>query len=124
MKKIELKQRGGKTYRCMKRAYKLWKKGKNVLYITPYGMNHARELSMDFVNCWVKKHHINYNYIPKSCNAVVNNNKAAFIEFISWEYYQENVGKKFYDHSLNVIFDDIHILFIGHLDTISVEKGF
>ena len=124
MKKIELKQRKGKTYRCMKRAYKLWKKGKNVLFITPYGMNHAHSLSQQFVCLWARKHHINYNYIPKSCNAVVNNNKAAFIKFVSWEYYSEHVGEEFYDHSLNIIFDDIHILFVGHLDTVSLAKGF
>ena len=74
MKKIELYKGKGKTYRCMKRAYKLFKQGKNVIYITPYGMNHAHSLSQQFVCLWVRKHHINYDYIPKSCNAVVNNN--------------------------------------------------
>ena len=124
MKKIELRRRGGKTYRCMKRAYKLWKKGKNVLFITPYGMNHAHCLSLDFIDCWARKHYINYDYIPMRCNAVVNHNKAAFIKFVSWEYYWENTGEKFHDYSLNIIFDDIHTLFVGHLDTISVTKGF
>lgn len=124
MKKIERKQRGGKTYRCMKRAYKLFKRGKNVLYITPYGMNHAHELSQYFVCCWVKKHKLSYGYFPHKCNCVENTHKKNFIKFVSWEYYHEHTGEEFYDHSLNIIFDDIHILFVGTLDTVSVTKGF
>ena len=107
----------------MKRAYKLWKKGKNVLFITPYGMNHAHELSLDFVDCWARKNKVSYGYLPAKCK-VENTLKHNFIKFVSWEYYWKNTGKEFYDHSLNIIFDDIHILFVGHLDTVSVEKGF
>ena len=121
MKKIELNKGKGKTYHCLKRALKLVKKGKNVIYITPYGMDHAHTLSMDFR---YKIHgKIDYNYFPKKCNKF-EFPKGNFIKFVSWEYYHEHTGEEFYDHSLNIIFDDIHILFVGTLDTVSVTKGF
>lgn len=118
MKKIELKNGKGKTTRCLKRALKLVKKGKNVIYITPYGMNHADDLSFIFGSMINGK--IDYHYSPK-------NNKfkfphGNFIKFVSWEYYYKHTGEEFYDHSLNIIFDDIHILFVGTLDTVSVSK--
>ena len=50
MKKIELNRGKGKTTCCLKQALKLVKKGKNVIYITPYGMYHAYELSLRFGN--------------------------------------------------------------------------
>lgn len=121
MKKIELSKGKGKTYRCLKRALKLVKKGKNVIYITPYGMTHAHELSLD-LRCMIKDK-MDYHYFPTKCNKF-EFPKGNFIKFISWEYYYEHLGKDFYDHSLNIIFDDIHLLFVGILDTVSVTKGF
>ena len=120
MKKIELNKGKGKTTRCLKRALKLVKKGKNVIYITPYGMNHARDLSFIFGNIITNK--ISYTYLSGNCEFVFP--KGNFIKFVSWEYYHEHIDKEFYDHSLNIIFDDIHILFVGTLDTVSVTKGF
>ena len=121
MKKIELPVRKGKTTRCLKRALKLVKKGKNVIYITPYGMTHAHELSLDFKDIIYGK--IEYHYLPGKGNKF-EFPKGNFLKFVSWEYYQKNTGEEFYDHSLNIIFDDIHILFVGTLDTVSVTKGF
>ena len=121
MKKIELNRGKGKTTRCLKRALKLVKKGKNVIYITPYGMNYAHDLSLVFGNMIDGK--ILYSYIPGKCNKC-EFPKGNFIKFVSWEYYQKYTDEEFYDHSLNIIFDDIHILFIGTLDTVSVTKGF
>lgn len=121
MKKIELSKGKGKTSRCLKRALKLVKKGKNVIYITPYGMNHASDLSFIFGNMINGK--ILYSYLPGKGNKF-EFPKGNFIKFISWEYYHKYTGKEFYDHSLNIIFDDIHILFVGTLDTVSVIKGF
>lgn len=120
MKKIELNRGKGKTHRCLKRALKLVKKGKNVIYITPYGMNHAYDLSFIFANMINGK--ILYSYVGL-CNKC-EFPKGNFIKFVSWEYYQKYTGEEFYDHSLNIIFDDIHMLFIGTLDTVSVTKGF
>ena len=119
MKKIELNSCKGKTTRCLKRALKLVKKGKNVIYITPYGMHHAHELSLEFRN----KIKGDYHYPPGKCNKF-EFPKGNFIKFVSWEYYHEHTDEEFYDHSLNIIFDDIHILFVGTLDTVSVTKGF
>ena len=121
MKKIELNRGKGKTYRCLKRALKLVKKGKNVIYITPYGMNHARTLAIDFRDKIYGK--IDYHYFPMKCHKL-EFPKGNFIKFVSWEYYYEHTEEEFYDHSLNIIFDDIHILFVGTLDTVSVTKGF
>jgi len=121
MKKIELNRGKGKTTRCLKRALKLVKKGKNVIYITPYGMNHAHDLSLDFEDIISDK--IEYHYLPGKGNKF-EFPKGNFIRFVSWEYYHEHTGKEFYDHSLNIIFDDIHMLFVGTLDTVSVTKGF
>ena len=121
MKKIELNRCKGKTYRCLKRALKLVKKGKNVIYITPYGINYAHDLSLDFGHM-VKDGKIPYRYLCE-CNEFVFP-RGKFIKFVSWEYYHEHTGEEFYDHSLNIIFDDIHILFVGTLDTVSVTKGF
>ena len=121
MKKIELNKGKGKTYRCLKRALKLVKKGKNVIYITPYGMNHARTLSVDF-RCMIGDK-IDYHYFPLKCGKF-EFPKGNFIKFVSWEYYHEHTRDEFYDHSLNIIFDNIHILFVGTLDTVSVSKGF
>ena len=121
MKKIELNRGKGKTTRCLKRALKLVKKGKNVIYITPYGMNHAKDLSYIFYHMVNGK--IPYRYLSGKCNRFVFP-KGKFIKFVSWEYYHEHIGEEFYDHSLNIIFDDIHILFVGTLDTVSVTKGF
>lgn len=121
MKKIELDKGKGKTYRCLKRALKLVKKGKNVIYITPYGMTHAHELSLDFRDMIHGK--IEYHYLPGKGNKF-EFPQDNFIKFVSWEYYYEHLGKEFYDHSLNIIFDDIHILFVGTLDTVSVTKRF
>jgi hypothetical protein len=120
MKKIELNRGKGKTYRCLKRALKLVKKGKNVVYITPYGMNHAHELSLDFRDKIDGK--INYYFSAKSNKFGFP--KGNFIKFVSWEYYYKHTSEEFYDHSLNIIFDDIHMLFVGTLDTVSVTKGF
>ena len=121
MKKIELNRGKGKTTRCLKRALKLVKKGENVIYITPYGMNHALDLSFIFGNMINDK--ILYSYLPGQCNKI-EFPKGNFIKFVSWEYYHKNISEEFYDHSLNIIFDDIHILFVGTLDTVSVTKGF
>ena len=121
MKKIELNRGKGKTTRCLKRALKLVKKGKNVIYITPYGMNHARTLAIDFRDKIDGK--IHYLYFPMKCNKF-EFPKGNFIKFVSWEYYYEHTDEEFYNHSLNIIFDDIHILFVGTLDTVSVTKGF
>ena len=121
MKKIELNRGKGKTYRCIKRALKLVKKGKNVIYITPYGMDHAHDLSLDFGCMAYGK--IDYHYFPGKGNKF-EFPQGNFIKFVSWEYYHEHTGQEFYDHSLNIIFDDIHILFVGTLDTVSVTKGF
>lgn len=120
MKKIELNRGKGKTHRCLKRALKLVKKGKNVIYITPYGMNHAYTLSVDFRLMIGGK--IDYYFSMKSNKCEFP--KGNFIKFVSWEYYHEHTGEEFYNHSLNIIFDDIHILFVGTLDTVSVTKGF
>ena len=120
MKKIELNKGKGKTIRCLKRALKLVKKGKNVIYITPYGMSHAHRLSLDFKLMVNDK--ISCTYF--SGKSKFEFPKGNFIKFVSWEYYQEHTGEDFYDHSLNIIFDDIHILFVGTLDTVSVTKGF
>lgn len=120
MKKIELNRRKGKTYRCLNRALKLVKKGKNVVYITPYGMHHAHELSFIFADRIRGK--IDYHYFSAIGNKF-EFPKGNFIKFVSWEYYREHVGQELYDHSLNIIFDDIHILFVGTLDTVSVTKG-
>lgn len=119
MKKIELNRGKGKTIRCLKRALKLVKKGKNVIYITPYGMNHALDLSFIFRDM-IKG---DYHFLPGKGNRF-EFPKGNFVRFVSWEYYHEHTGKEFYDHSLNIIFDDIHILFVGTLDTVSVTKGF
>ena len=121
MKKIELNRGKGKTTRCLKRALKLVKKGENVIYITPYSMNNAHELSLDFRDMIGNK--MPYSYFPTKCNKF-EFPKGNFIKFVSWEYYHKNTGEEFYDHSLNIIFDDIHILFVGTLDTVSVTKGF
>ena len=121
MKKIELNRGKGKTTRCLKRALKLVKKGENVIYITPYGMNHAEDLSFIFANMINNK--IPYSYFPGKFN-MFEFPKGNFIKFVSWEYYYKHTGEEFYDHSLNIIFDDIHILFVGTLDTVSVTKGF
>lgn len=121
MKKIELNRGKGKTTRCLKRALKLVKKGKNVIYITPYGMNRADDLSLDFRDKINNK--ISYTYLSGKGNKF-EFPKGNFIRFVSWEYYHEHTGKEFYDHSLNIIFDDIHMLFVGTLDTVSVTKGF
>lgn len=121
MKKIELNRGKGKTTRCLKRALKLVKKGKNVIYITPYGMNYAHDLSLDFRRIISGK--IAHNYFPGKCNKF-GFPQGNFIKFVSWEYYYKNIEEEFYDHCLNIIFDDIHILFIGTLDTVSVTKGF
>ena len=121
MKKIELNKGKGKTTRCLKRALKLVRKGKNVIYITPYGMNHADDLSFIFVNMIRGK--ISYSHFPMKYHKF-EFPKGNFIKFVSWEYYHEHTGQEFYDHSLNIIFDDIHILFVGTLDTVSVTKGF
>ena len=121
MKKIELNRGKGKTYRCLKRALKLVKKGKNVVYISPYGMSHAHTLAIDFGHKIDGK--IDYHYFPTKCNKC-EFPKGNFIKFVSWEYYLKNFGEEFYDHSLNIIFDDIHMLFVGTLDTVSVTKGF
>ena len=121
MKKIELNRGKGKTHRCLNRALKLVKEGKNVIYITSYGMSHAHDLSLCFRNRIDGK--IDYHYFPKKCNKF-ELPKGNFIKFVSWEYYHEHTGEEFYDHSLNIIFDDIHILFVGTLDTVSVTKGF
>lgn len=117
MKRIELPVRKGKTTRCLKRALKLVKKGKNVIYITPYGMSHAHNLSLCFRDM-IKG---DYHYFPVKGNKF-EFPKGNFIRFVSWGYYHEHIGKEFYDHSLNIIFDDIHILFVGTLDTVSVTK--
>lgn len=122
MKKIELNRGKGKTYCCLKRALKLVKRGKNVIYITPYGMGHAHDLSLDFREMIHSK--IDYHYLPGKCNKFEFPQKNNFIKFISWEYYHKHTDEEFYDHSLNIIFDDIHILFVGTLDTVSVTKGF
>lgn len=122
MKKIELSKGKGKTYRCLKRALKLVKKGKNVIYITPYGMGHANSLLLDFRHKIDGK--IPYGYLPGKGNKLEFPHKNNFIKFVSWEYYHKHTGEEFYDHSLNIIFDDIHILFVGTLDTVSVTKGF
>lgn len=121
MKKIELNRGKGKTYRCLKRAFKLVKKGKNVIYISPYGMSYAHGLLLDFRRMIYNK--IDYHYFPGECNKL-EFSQGNFIKFVSWEYYHEHTGEGFYDHSLNIIFDDIHILFVGTLDTVSVSKGF
>ena len=121
MKKIELNRGKGKTTRCLKRALKLVKKGKNVIYITPYGMNHAEDLSFIFADKIRGK--TDYHYFSAKGNKF-EFPKGNFIKFVSWEYYHEHTGQEFYDHSLNIIFDDIHILFVGTLDTVSVTKGF
>ncbi len=121
MKKIELNRGKGKTTKCLKRALKLVKKGKNVIYITPYGMHHAYTLSIDF-RCKIDGK-IDYHYYPMKCNKL-EFPQGNFIKFVSWEYYHKHTGEDFYDHSLNIIFDDIHILFVGTLDTVSVAKGF
>ena len=123
MRKIELDRGKGKTYHCLKRALKLVKKGKNVIYITPYGMSHAHELSLDFRDMINDKISYSYSYFPGRCNKI-EFPKGNFIKFVSWKYYHKYTGEEFYDHSLNIIFDDIHILFIGTLDTVSVTKGF
>lgn len=122
MKKIELNRGKGKTIRCLKRALKLVKKGKNVIYITPYGTNHGCDLSFIFGN--MIKGKIDYNYFSMKCNKFEFPTQGNFIKFVSWEYYRKHTGEEFYDHSLNIIFDDIHILFVGTLDTVSVTKGF
>ena len=122
MKKIELNRGKGKTTRCLIRALKLVKKGKNVIYITPYGTGQTKNLSFIFWN--MIKDKIDYRYFPMKCNKFEFPTKGNFIHFVSWEYYHKHVGEKFYDHSLNIIFDDIHILFVGTLDTVSVTKGF
>ena len=122
MKKIELPVRKGKTTQCLKQALKLVKKGKNVIYITPYGMGHAHVLSLDFRDKIDGK--IDYNYFPMKGNKFEFPTQGNFIKFVSWEYYRKHTGVEFYDHSLNIIFDDIHILFVGTLDTVSVTKGF
>ena len=121
MKLIQKRKGKGKTTKCLKRALKLIKKGENVIYITPYGMIHARELSLDFRDMIYDK--MDYHYFPTKCNKI-EFPQGNFIKFVSWEYYHKNVGEEFYDHSLNIIFDDIHILFVGHLDTVSLTKGF
>lgn len=121
MKKIELNRGKGKTIRCLKRALKLVKKGKNVIYITPYSMNYAHNLSLIFENMISDK--IDYHYLPGKGNKI-EFPKGNFIKFVSWEYYHEHTDEEFYNHSLNIIFDDIHILFVGTLDTVSVTKGF
>lgn len=118
MKRIELPVRKGKTTRCLKRALKLVKKGKNVIYITPYGMNHAHDLSLNFDDMISGKI---YYYFPGKDNKF-EFQKGNFIRFVSWEYYHEHMREEFYDRSLNIIFDDIHILFVGTLDTVSVTK--
>ena len=123
MRKIELDRGKGKTYHCLKRALKLVKKGKNVIYITPYGMSHAHELSLDFRDMINDKISYSYSYFPGRCNKI-EFPKGNFIKFVSWKYYHKYTGEEFYDHSLNIIFDDIHILFVGTLDTVSVTKGF
>lgn len=119
MKKIELNRGKGKTRRCLKRALKLVKKGRNVLYITPYGMNQAHKLSLDFEDLMKDKTSYKCYYPLKFVFT-----KGNFIKFVSWEYYHKHIGKEFYGHSLYIIFDDIHILFVGTLDTVSVTKGF
>ena len=121
MKKIELNKGKGKTYRCLKRALKLVKKGKNVIYITPYSMDYAYTLSLDFRDKIHGK--LDYDYFPTKCNKF-EFSKGNFIKFVSWEYYHKHTGEQFYDHSLNIIFDNFHILFVGTLDTVSVTKGF
>jgi len=120
VKKIELNRGKGKTTRCLKRALKLVKKGKNVVYITPYGMNHAEDLSFIFANMIRGK--IDYHYFSAKGNKF-EFPKGNFIRFVSWEYYYKHIDEEFYNHSLNIIFDDIHILFVGTLDTVSVTKG-
>ena len=120
MKKIELNKGKGKTIRCLKRALKLAKKGKNVIYITPYGMNNAHDISLEFRHMIDDK--IDYHYLPMNDKIVFP--KGNFIKFVSWEYYYKNTDEEFYNHSLNIIFDDINILFVGTLDTVSVTKGF
>lgn len=119
MKKIELNKGKGKTTCCLKRALKLVKKGKNVIYITPYGMSHAHDISLDFKHMINNK--ISYSHIIGKGNKF-EFPKGNFIKFVSWEYYHEHTGQEFYDHSLNIIFDDIHILFVGTLDTVSVTR--
>lgn len=121
MKTIEFSKGKGKTTRCLKRALKLVKKGKNVIYITPYGMNHVDDLSFIFGS--MIKGKIDYHYFSGKGNKF-EFPQGNFIKFVSWEYYHEHTGEEFYDHSLNIIFDDIHILFVGTLDTVSVTKGF
>ena len=121
MKKIELNRGKGKTHRCLKRALKLVKKGGNVIYITPYGMGHADDLSLDFKDMIYGK--ISYHFLPGKGNRF-KFPKGNFIKFVSWEYYHEHTGQEFYDRSLNIIFDDIDILFVGTLDTVSITKGF